>query len=170
MSDGSIWDGAFDDDSPRSTSGVSPYFERQCAEVERISGGRVHARFASLQMAPKFSWPGLPAADMVEKNALDRQDINDFYNPSTYAFDIYNDVYKFRVLTMELGAVYPVRVALDGGIEGDLGKMLGDFTYISDESGDVWIEDDEQLASFMGMVVGLSPKLRCILKRLSSGQ
>lgn len=168
MSGGSIWDGAFDYEQPGSTDGVAPYFERQCEEIERGSEGRVHARFARLQMAPRMSLPAL--TDVVEKNALKQQDINDIYKPSTYAFDVYNDVYKFRVLTMELGAVYPVQVKLDKGIEEDLGELLGDYKYISGKPGEIWIKGDEDLSSFMAMVAGRSSKMHYILKRLSGGQ
>ena len=57
-----------------------------------------------------------PKTVKVEETALDLTDANDSYSPSDYAFDLFTTEYKFRVLTMRLGAVYPIDLVLDDDI------------------------------------------------------
>ncbi len=179
MSDAhNVWAGIFASGLPLSTIYVAPYFEEQCEQIEQGSGGRVHARFARIRMEPRSAAQTPAGATLLvkkiadslaeeERDALSQQDFNDVYDPHTYSFDVYNETYKFRVLTLRLGAMYPIQLKLDKGIQDGLGELLGDYACKSGTVGDIWIDDDRELAGFMEMLATRSGKLRFVLRRLA---
>lgn len=96
----------------------------QCEDVKAASRGLIEARFVKLAFTTKTTgsmWStqemklqfGSPKPIKVEKTALKLSDVNDSYSPSDYAFDLFTTQYKFRILTMKLGAVYPIELVLD---------------------------------------------------------
>lgn len=171
-----LWANIFSDGAPNSTDNVIPYFEEQCNNIESSSQRKVHARFERLQMVPKST--GLAAITAIssiagavetEKDPLPQQDANDFYDPQTYAFDVYNETYKFRVLTIELGATYPIEVKLDKGIAEGLGELLDGYVDPMGLCRGIWINDDCDLNNFMKMLTEHSVKLRYIVVKLATG-
>ncbi len=175
-----LWAGAFDAETHDSADGVIPFFERQCKSIEESSGGKVRARFKKLEIVEKQTGAGVGALTAValaasiaggtvreEKDALELEDANDFYNPSDYVFDVYSNKYKFRVLTMELGMVYPVSCELDTGIAEELKDDLERFADPINQVEGLWLHDDGELESFIGLLVSRSRKLRAILVKMA---
>ncbi|WP_322152198.1 hypothetical protein [Paratractidigestivibacter sp.] len=161
-----------------------PYISNQCKDIEKSSKGRVRARFMPLVMVKRTTATGAAAAIAAyasasgfaggtvteEKDLLPQEDINKLYEPRTYAFDLYNDTYKFRVLTMELGAMYPVQVELDPGIADGLGDNLEGYEDMMGMAKGIWIQNDKELSEFIEMLATSSAKLKHVLRRLASGE
>ncbi len=63
---------------------------------------------------------------VVEVDELsDREDINGLYKKTPYKFELYNDVYKFRVFTLEYSEAFPIEIIIDEGICEEL-KIYGE--------------------------------------------
>ena len=155
-----VWAGVFGEDISYSTKNVIPFFKRQCEQIKVGSNGRVRARFKKLEFTERqanlpssVSAMGLiPAGGEVvreEMDALDGIDLNDFFEPSDYAFDVYSEKYKFRVLTLELGAIYPLRFYLDDAIENELDDALEAYGDPADNVKGLWIQSDDELSALI---------------------
>ena len=178
--EGRLWAGVFNASAPDSTEGVIPFFDRQCENIEEYSGGRVHARFKKLEIVERKTPGALSAAGLAvsftdrtvreEKDALQLEDANDFYDPSDYVFDVYSDKYKFRVLTLKLGMVYPVRGELDSGIAEELKANLKSLADPIDRNKGIWIHDEDELGNLIELIVTKSRKFRAILVKMTAGQ
>lgn len=178
---GDIWAGVFETAAPNSTDGVVPFFEEQCEEIKRGSGGRVQGRFRKLEIVERQTGVGglalamqasLTVGETVreEKDSLKQEDANDIYEPSDYVFDVFSDKYKFRILTMKLGMVYPVRFELDDGITKEVEDRLGGYSDNAGRCKGFCLQSDNDLADMMRLVVSHSRKLRSILSMMASGQ
>lgn len=169
-----LWAEAIGTEMNDTTDEVIPYMEEQCQQIEQACD-EIHARFVPLRTTIKRSANSSAAvlaamfaekAEEVEEEPLPGADANGLYNPSTYVFDIYNEKYKFRVFAMELGAVFPITICLDEGIEAELGEELESFRDLYQEGKRVLIRSDAELRSFIRMLIERSRKLRYILRRL----
>lgn len=122
-----FWTGIIDQPLANSAENVESIMQGQCEDVKAASRGLIEARFVKLAFTTKTTgsmWStqemklqfGSPKPIKVEKTALKLSDVNDSYSPSDYAFDLFTTQYKFRILTMKLGAVYPIELVLDEDI------------------------------------------------------
>lgn len=175
-----LWAGLFTEEPLDSTDGLIPFFEHQCQVIETSSGRRVHARFKRLELAKRATTAAAFAdvlqASMIggvveeEKDALQQVDANKLYEPSDYVFDVFSDKYKFRVLTIHLGMIYPVSFKLDDGIEKELEDDLERFEDFDGMSKGYWIQNDKDLNVLTELIISRSRKFKAILRKMISEQ
>lgn len=174
-----LWAGLFTEEPPDSTDDLIPFFEHQCQMIETSSGGLVHARFKKLELVKRATNAAVLAdvlqASMIggaveEEDALRQVDANKLYEPSDYVFDVYSDKYKFRVLTIHLGMIYPVSFKLDDGIEKELEDDLERFEDFYGMGGGYWIQNDKDLNALTELIISRSRKFKAILRKMASEQ
>ena len=175
-----LWAGLFTEESLDSTDGLIPFFEHQCQAIESSSSGRVHARFKKLELAKRATnaaaFTGVLQASMVggvveeEKDALQQVDANQLYEPSDFVFDVFSDKYKFRVLTIHLGMIYPVSFKLDDDIEKELEDDLERFEDFYGMGEGYWIRNDKDLNDLTELIISRSRKFKAILRKMVSEQ
>lgn len=56
----------------------------------------------------------------VDKNLLNKKDMNDYLNKDFYKFEIFNSCFHFRVFKVSCSETFPVTVELDEGISEEL--------------------------------------------------
>lgn len=175
-----LWAGLFTEEPPDSTDDLIPFFEHQCKAIEAKSDGRVHARFKRLELV-KRSTNAAALADVLqasmiggtveeEKDALRQVDANKLYEPSDFVFDVFSDKYKFRVLTIHLGMIYPVSFKLDDGIEKELEDDLERFKDFDGMSKGYWIQNHKDLNVLTELIISRSRKFKAILRKMISEQ
>ena len=58
--------------------------------------------------------------EVVDEKLKSKSDINNIYQYVSYRFEIYNDTYKFRLLTLRNREVFPIELIIDEGIVKEL--------------------------------------------------
>lgn len=58
--------------------------------------------------------------EVVDEELKSKSDINNLYLYVSYRFEIYNDTYKFRVLTLRNREVFPIELIVDEGVGKEL--------------------------------------------------
>lgn len=169
------WDAAFQAGEEYETDNVVSLMNEACDEIEAKSERRVRARFAELRMVRDIStqYPSLGAlarlastmGNVEEQDALPQADINDLYTAKSYAFDVFNDAYKFRLFEMELGAVYPVKLHVDSGVAKELKGSLNRWKMDGGEEPYLQIGNDEELVDCFKMLAG-ARKTCSVIQRL----
>lgn len=108
----------------------------QAVLIGKKTDGQVKGSFAKIEYRSNNSGmvSALTALATVTGNATpkiievdelsDRDDINDLYKKTPYKFVLYNEVYKFRVFTLEYSEAFPVEIIIDEGICEEL-KIYG---------------------------------------------
>lgn len=175
-----LWTGLFTEEPLDSTDDLIPFFERQCHLIESGSGGRVHARFKKLELVKRstnsaalvdvFQASMIGGTVEEEKDALQQVDANKLYEPSDFVFDVFSDKYKFRVLTIHLGMIYPVSFKLDDGIEKELEDDLERFEDFYGMGEGYWIQNDKDLNALTELIISRSRKFKAILRKMASEQ
>ena len=106
----------------------------QATLIGKKTKGQVKGSFAKIEYRTAVKNAGMAAAvtmlatvannsapKTIEIDELsDRDDINDLYNKVAYKFELYNDVYKFRVFTLNYSEAFPVEIIIDEGICNEL--------------------------------------------------
>jgi hypothetical protein len=172
MCDGIPWDELFGEDVEAATDNVANIMNGYCDHIEKSSEESVHARFVEMKLVEKHAvgLAGIAMAlsregDLYEKDALDQRDINELYNSATYVFDIYNDRYQFRLCKLVYGAMYPVKVIIDEGVEEEIRDGISSQFEYDEHSEAYIIENDMDLKRcFASMIT--SRKAKNILRQL----
>lgn len=160
-----------------SAENVERIMQQQCADVKSATNGYIQARFIRLAFSTKKienAWGLLEpinkmSADKtvrVEDTALDRADANSSYNPTKYAFDLYTSRFKFRVFTMQLGAIYPVEMELDDDIFDQTKGLYPLGIDISRERPSIFIHSDAELLDGLKIIISQNEKMKFIVQKL----
>ncbi len=83
-----------------------------------------------------------------------KEDINKLYTFVDYKFEIYSDVYKFRVFVLKYRPIYPIQIEIDEGIREEKGYNLTEN-----------ISNDNELIKIISSVFS-SRKLQIIIKKI----
>lgn len=70
--------------------------------------------------ASAISAMGISKEEIIEDELKSQTDINRLYNFTSYKFEIYNNTYKFRILTLNNRDFFPIEINLDEGISDEL--------------------------------------------------
>lgn len=92
--------------------------------------------------------------EIVEDEMKNKKDVNEFYNFVNYKFEIYNEIYKFRIFTLKYRPIYSIQIEIDEGIRKEKG-----FSTVEN------IQSDEELIRIISLVFS-SSKLQMIMKRI----
>lgn len=110
----------------RITEQIFELMSDQCEYLKDGTKGRVSGKF-EIEEPSVISRMVAFQKDMSFNNFnarnSDKEDANDLYKNQWYSFIIFNEVYSFRVFSVEIGPVFPVTVKLDEDIYNEIGKL-----------------------------------------------
>lgn len=172
-----FWTDIIDQPLANSAENVESIMQGQCEDVKAASRGLIEARFVKLAFTTKTTgsmWStqemklqfGSPKPIKVEKTALNLSDVNDSYSPSDYAFDLFTTQYKFRVLTMKLGAVYPIELVLDEDIFCQTRDLYPDGITVSKHNGLIVVQNDNELKDCLEIIISRNEKMKFIVHKM----
>ena len=92
-------------------------------------------------------------------------DADDMYKVENFCFEVRSDRYRFRLLTVIFGPLYPAVMRVDRGVCNDLAKSCERFSFSEDEPCEISIEDDDDSDRTFRLLLG-SEKLNYICGRL----
>lgn len=170
------WVGVLCHPQGKETSNIPAFFSDQGRKLSAASGGRISGVFAETRLvndalSTSYDIPG--AVEAVAALATIRKapelgllDAGEMYDTKDYCFEIRSDTYRFRLLTLRLGPLYPVTMRVDDGVYKDLSRPSGRFSLAKDgRPRQLSIKDDEDLDAVFRMLLG-SRKLNYICNRL----
>lgn len=172
-----FWADIIDRPLEKSAENVEAIMQGQCEDVKAASRGLIEARFIKLSFTTKKTtnmWTSQeirqqftgPKTVKVEETALDLTDANDSYSPSDYAFDLFTTEYKFRVLTMRLGAVYPIDLVLDDDIFRQTKDLYAEEIQISEENGRIVVQNDNELKGCLKIIISTNEKMKFVVHKM----
>lgn len=108
--------------------------QEQARLIGKKSNGIIKGSFAKIEYTQNFggakkalstiadvmSAMQVTETEVVEEELKNKSDINNLYKYVSYRFEIYNDTYRFRVLTLRNREVFPIELTIDEGIEKEL--------------------------------------------------
>ena len=159
-----------------STSTIASYFSKQGKMLMEASDGKVEGVFAETRVVNNALSPYYDFADTISAVSklgsiqrtpeLNLIDADKMYEKQDYCFEIRSKTYRFRLLTLEFGPLYPVTMYVDDGVFRDLSKSSGRFT-LSEEGKPrpLTIENGSDLNEVFQALMG-SKKLNYICARL----
>ena len=161
-----FWTDIIDQPLEKSAENVESIMQGQCEDVRSASRDLIDARFVKLAFTTKKTtnmWTSQeikqqftgPKLVKVEETALDRTDANDSYSPSDYAFDLFTSEYKFRVLTMRLGAVYPIDLIL-----------YAKEVQVSKKNNLIVVQNDDQLKDCLEIIISRNEKMKFVVRKM----
>lgn len=177
IGDENFWTNIIDQPLDNSAENVEAIMQGQCADVKSASHGLIDARFIKLSFTTKKTtnmWTTQeikqqftgPKTVKVEETALDLTDANDSYSPSDYAFDLFTTEYKFRVLTMRLGAVYPIDLVLDDDIFYQTKDLYAEEIQISERDSRIFVQNDDELRDCLKIIISMNEKMKFIVRKM----
>lgn len=177
VSNENFWANIIDQPLNNSAENVESIMQKQCADVKSASRDLIDARFIKLAFTTKISsnmWTPQeikfqlkgPIKEKVEETALDLTDANDSYSPSDYAFDIFTTQYKFRVMTMRLGAVYPIELVLDEDIFCQTKDFYTETIQISENNNLIVVQNDNELKDCLEIIISRNEKMKFIVRKM----
>ena len=172
-----FWTDIIDQPLEKSAENVESIMQGQCEDVRSASSDLIDARFVKLAFTTKKTtnmWTSQeikqqftgPKLVKVEETALDRTDANDSYSPSDYAFDLFTSEYKFRVLTMRLGAVYPIDLILDGDIFCQTWDLYAKEVQVSKKNNLIVVQNDDQLKDCLEIIISRNEKMKFVVRKM----
>lgn len=172
-----FWADIIDRPLEKSAENVEAIMQGQCEDVKAASRGLIEARFIKLSFTTKKTtnmWTSQeirqqftgPKTVKVEETALDLTDANDSYSPSDYAFDLFTTEYKFRVLTMRLGAFYPIDLVLDDDIFRQTKDLYAEEIQISEENGRIVVQNDNELKGCLKIIISTNEKMKFVVRKM----
>lgn len=172
-----FWADIIDRPLEKSAENVEAIMQGQCEDVKAASRGLIEARFIKLSFTTKKTtnmWTSQeirqqftgPKTVKVEETALDLTDANDSYSPSDYNFDLFTTEYKFRVLTMRLGAVYPIDLVLDDDIFRQTKDLYAEEIQISEENGRIVVQNDNELKGCLKIIISTNEKMKFVVRKM----
>lgn len=172
-----FWADIIDQPLEKSAENVEAIMQGQCEDVKAASSGLIEARFVKLAFTTRTTssmWSSrelmerltVPKTEKVENTALNLTDANDSYSPSDYAFDLFTSEYKFRVLTMRLGAVYPIDLVLDDDIFRQTKDLYAEEIQISEENGRIVVQNDNELKGCLKIIISTNEKMKFVVRKM----
>lgn len=172
-----FWTDIIDQPLEKSAENVESIMQGQCEDVKSASRDLIDARFIKLAFTTKKNtnmWTSQeikqqftgPKLVKVEETALDRTDANDSYSPSDYAFDLFTTEYKFRVLTMRLGAVYPIDLILDGDIFCQTWDLYAKEIQVSKKNSLIVVHNDDELKDCLEIIISRNEKMKFVVRKM----
>mgnify|MGYP004548834009 CR=1 FL=1 len=177
IGDENFWTNIIDQPLDNSAENVEAIMQGQCADVKSASCDLIDARFIKLSFTTKKTtnmWTTQeikqqftgPKTVKVEETALDLTDANDSYSPSDYAFDLFTTEYKFRVLTMRLGAVYPIDLILDDDIFYQTKDLYAEEIQISERDSRIFVQNDDELRDCLKIIISMNEKMKFVVRKM----
>ena len=172
-----FWADIIDQPLEKSAENVESIMQGQCEDVRSASRDLIDARFVKLAFTTKKTtnmWTSQeikqqftgPKLVKVEETALDRTDANDSYSPSDYAFDLFTSEYKFRVLTMRLGAVYPIDLILDDDIFCQTWDLYAEEIQVSKKNNLIAVHNDNELKDCLEIIISRNEKMKFVVRKM----
>lgn len=172
-----FWTDIIDQPLEKSAENVESIMQGQCEDVRSASRDLIDARFVKLAFTTKKTtdmWTSQeikqqftgPKLVKVEETALDRTDANDSYSPSDYAFDLFTSEYKFRVLTMRLGAVYPIDLILDDDIFCQTWDLYAEEIQVSKKNNLIAVHNDDELKDCLEIIISRNEKMKFVVRKM----
>jgi hypothetical protein len=102
----------------------------QARALDKKTNGKVKATFSKVQYNTKdyidfreigrglFS--GQTPEEELEVELRNKADANTLFSKTEYKFEIYNEVFRFRVFKVRYSKLYPISLAIDDGIAREL--------------------------------------------------
>lgn len=171
------WDKLFENGSGKSTDNVIDYFNSQARQLAEASNGKVTAildrrinldrdndRLANMAMALQAVVTYSEVGSVIKPRL---KDANDLYSDGSYAFEIRSESYKFRLLEFELGALYPLNIALDEGVFNELGSSIKQRFSVNDADSiyTLAVESDDELDVLFKAILN-TRKVAFLVKKL----
>lgn len=177
MCNKNFWTDIIDQPLEKSAENVESIMQGQCEDVRSASRDLIDARFVKLAFTTKKTtnmWTSQeikqqftgPKLVKVEETALDRTDANDSYSPSDYAFDLFTSEYKFRVLTMRLGAVYPIDLILDDDIFCQTWDLYAEEIQVSKKNNLIAVHNDNELKDCLEIIISRNEKMKFVVRKM----
>lgn len=172
-----FWADIIDQPLEKSAENVEAIMRGQCEDVKSASGGLIEARFVKLAFTTRTTgsmWSSRELmqyltdqkTEKVEDTALNLTDANDSYSPSDYAFDLFTSEYKFRVLTMKLGAVYPIDLVLDDDIFCQTRDLYAEEIQVSKENNLIVVQNDDELKDCLKIIISRNGKMQFVVRKM----
>lgn len=172
-----FWVDIIDQPLENSAENVEAIMQGQCEDVKAASSGLIEARFVKLAFTTRTTssmWSSRELmqhltgqkTEKVEDTALNLADANDSYSPSDYAFDLFTTEYKFRVLTMRLGAVYPIDLVLDDDIFRQTIDLYADEIHISVGNSRIVVQNDDELKACLKIIISMNEKMKFVVRKM----
>lgn len=172
-----FWADIIDQPLEKSAENVEAIMRGQCEDVKSASGGLIEARFVKLAFTTRTTgsmWSSRELmqyltdqkTEKVEDTALNLTDANDSYSPSDYAFDLFTSEYKFRVLTMRLGAVYPIDLVLDDDIFCQTRDLYAEEIQVSKENNLIVVQNDDELKDCLKIIISRNGKIQFVVRKM----
>lgn len=172
-----FWADIIDQPLENSAENVEAIMQGQCEDVKAASSGLIEARFVKLAFTTRTTssmWSSRELmqhltgqkTEKVEDTALNLADANDSYSPSDYAFDLFTTEYKFRVLTMRLGAVYPIDLVLDDDIFRQTIDLYADEIHISVGNSRIVVQNDDELKACLKIIISMNEKMKFVVRKM----
>lgn len=149
----------FTDNVPESCNAVN-ILREQARLLEKKTERKVRATFSQIQFSSEQSledeyFNSIELQNEVLEHPLHgKHDANMLYQFTKYKFEIYNNVYRFRVFTVDNRDFFPVYLNLDEGIAREIGTS----TFNT-------IQSNEQLTHMLAKIFA-SSKLRNIIGKM----
>ena len=177
MCNKNFWTDIIDQPLEKSAENVESIMQGQCEDVRSASRDLIDARFVKLAFTTKKTtnmWTSQeikqqftgPKLVKVEETALDRTDANDSYSPSDYAFDLFTSEYKFRVLPMRLGAVYPIDLILDDDIFCQTWDLYAEEIQVSKKNNLIAVHNDDELKDCLEIIISRNEKMKFVVRKM----
>lgn len=172
-----FWADIIDQPLEKSAENVEAIMRGQCEDVKSASGGLIEARFVKLAFTTRTTGSMRSSRELmqyltdqktekVEDTALNLTDANDSYSPSDYAFDLFTSEYKFRVLTMRLGAVYPIDLVLDDDIFCQTRDLYAEEIQVSKENNLIVVQNDDELKDCLKIIISRNGKMQFVVRKM----
>lgn len=172
-----FWTDIIDQPLTNSAENVKSIMQEQCEDVKAASRGLIEARFVKLAFTTRTTgsmWSSQeimqhltsPKTIKVEDTALNLVDANDSYSPSDYAFDLFTTQFKFRILSMRLGAVYPIDLVLDEDIFCQTRDLYPNGITVSEHNGLVVVQNDNELKDCLEIIISRNEKMKFIVHKM----
>ena len=162
----------------KSTTNIETYFSVQGKMLSEASGGKIEGVFAETRVVNDALSTSVDIAGAVVAISkfgeirrtpnLNLLNVDEMYQKHDYCFEIRSEAYRFRLLTLEFGPLYPVTMHVDDGVYMEFVEPFGRFVLSKEKRPrPVIIEDDDDLDTVFRLLLG-SKKLNYICSRLMS--
>ena len=158
-----------------STAGIASYFEEQIQMLFEASCGKINGVFAETDVVNRSITPTfepLRAQGIVHTLGamslppmVDLLDADKMYERRDYCFEIRSDKYRFRLLTLVMGPMYPVAMRVDRGVCEDLADTYDRFDFPEQTPCELLVADDADLDKTFRLLLQ-SKKVKYICNRL----
>lgn len=121
-----LWPQFCDCESPEENNAIE-IFKEQAKLLSGKTDNKVKATFSKLQysnLSVSSALLGLAATlgeyEIIDDELKNKKDASEFFNTTSYKFEIYNDNYRFRVLVLFNRVFFPIDLEIDEGIKEEL--------------------------------------------------